>query len=78
MTLDEKKAVIVHFLRHCNRYADGKLDDYRMRLEHASDAEALALQDKLGHWTAYRAFNSHAIEELAGETLDEWLEEPLP
>lgn len=78
MTLNEKKSVILSFLHNCNRYADGKLAEYKARLEQASDQEALGLQDKVGHWTAYRAFNCHAIEELAGDTLDGWLEDPTP
>ena len=73
MTLGEKKDLIVRFLLRCNRYADGKLAGYRAELDDASGRRALELQDKIGHWTAYRAFNEHTIEELAGPRLDDWL-----
>ena len=44
------------------------------QLAHASGREALALQDKIGHWTAYRTFNEHTLGELATRELDEWFE----
>lgn len=67
-----KKAVVADFLTRCNRYADGELDKYRAQLATVSGSEALALQDKIGHWTAYRAFNEHALAELARGELDDW------
>jgi hypothetical protein len=67
-----KKAVVADFLAKCNRYADGQLAKYRVELAAASGSEALALQDKIGHWTAYRAFNEHALAELARGELDDW------
>jgi hypothetical protein len=67
-----KKAVVADFLARCNRYADGQLDKYRAELAAASAAEALAVQDKIGHWTAYRAFNAHALAELTRGELDDW------
>jgi hypothetical protein len=67
-----KKAVVADFLARCNRYADGQLDQYRARLTAAAPSEALAVQDKIGHWTAYRSFNEHALEELARGELDDW------
>jgi hypothetical protein len=69
-----KKAVVADFLTRCNRYADGQLDKYRGQLATASSVEALAVQDKIGHWTAYRAFNEHALGELARGELDDWFE----
>jgi len=75
MTMDEKKAVIVEFLGRCNRYADGKLEEYRGRLAAASGFDALALQDKIGHWTAYRTFNEFTIGELRTDALDDWFGE---
>jgi hypothetical protein len=74
MTLDQKKSLIRQFLERCNRYADDKLADYDERLRSASAADALSLQDKIGHWTADRAFNLYAIEELADGGLDGWFE----
>jgi hypothetical protein len=67
-----KKAVVADFLTRCNRYAEAELDKYRARLAAASPVEALAVQDKIGHWTAYRAFNAHALMELERGELDDW------
>jgi hypothetical protein len=67
-----KKAVVADFLARCNRYADGQLDKYRAELAAASPAEALLVQDKIGHWTAYRSFNEHALQELGRGELDDW------
>jgi hypothetical protein len=67
-----KKAVVADFLARCNRYADGQLEKYRAELAAAPTSEALAVQDKIGHWTAYRSFNDHALLELARGELDDW------
>jgi hypothetical protein len=67
-----KKAVVADFLERCNRYADSELHRYREQLAAAAPGEALAVQDKIGHWTAYRAFNAHALTELARGELDDW------
>jgi hypothetical protein len=72
MEAQAKKAVVADFLTRCNRYADSQLDKYRAELAALSGREALAVQDKIGHWTAYRAFNEHALEELARGELDDW------
>jgi hypothetical protein len=72
METQAKKAVVADFLTRCNRYADGQLDKYRAELATLSGGEALAVQDKIGHWTAYRAFNEHALAELARGELDDW------
>jgi hypothetical protein len=73
MNVIEKKAVIADFLAKCNQYADGQLAKYRTQLADTTGSEALAIQDKIGHWTAYRAFNEHALGELASGQLDGWL-----
>jgi len=67
-----RKAVVADFLARCNRYAEDQLQKYREQLTAASTGEALAVQDKIGHWTAYRAFNEHALAELARGELDDW------
>jgi hypothetical protein len=72
MNSADKKAVVVDFLRRCNRYADGQLARYRTELEGVDGAEALALADKIAHWTAYRAFNEHALAEIDRGELDDW------
>ena len=72
ITLDEKKALVAGFLGKCNGYADRKLAEYQTELAVASGALALELKAKISDWTAYRAFNEHAIQELGGDTLDDW------
>lgn len=78
MTLEEKKMLIVDFLTRCNRYSDDRLTEYRAALDGASGSRALELQDKIGHWTAYRAFNEHTIAELRTAALDEWFADSGP
>lgn len=78
MTVNEKKTLVAEFLSRCNRYADDKLAEYRAALDGASGSRALELQDKIGHWTAYRAFNEHTIAELRSAKLDEWFAESGP
>lgn len=68
----EKKAVVADFIARCNAYADAMLARHRAELEHASGMTALGIQDKIGHWTAYRAFNEHTLSELATQRLDDW------
>jgi hypothetical protein len=72
MDIAAKKIVIADYLARCNRYADGQLAKYQAEIAAASAAEALVLQDKIGHWTAYRAFNEHALQEIAAGELDDW------
>lgn len=72
MTLQEKKALIAEFLGKCNDYAERELERYRGELQGADEWRALELQDKIGHWTAYRAFNEHTLQELATARLDDW------
>jgi hypothetical protein len=75
MKLEEKKRVVADFLMRCNRYAEVKLAEYRTELGSASGRRALDLQDKIGHWTAYRTFNERTLAELESTTLDEWFAE---
>lgn len=72
MTLSEQKSLVARFLAQCNQYADEKLAQYRQQLATADATSALTIQDKIGHWTAYRAFNERAIEELRTDALDAW------
>lgn len=74
MNSADKKATVADFLHRCNRYAEGQLAKYRSELGTADATAALALQDKIGHWTAYRAFNEHALAEIARGELDDWFE----
>jgi hypothetical protein len=72
MNSADKKAAVADFLKRCNRYAEGQLAKYRQDLTTADAAAALAIQDKIGHWTAYRAFNEHALGEIDRGELDDW------
>ena len=70
----EKKRIVADFLQRCNRYATAQIARYRDQLDSDAPGDALAIQDKIGHWTAYRAFNEHALMELDGDELDDWFE----
>ena len=70
MNSADQKAV--DFLRKCNGYAEEQLEKYRRALASASSAEAQAIEDKIGHWTTYRAFNEIALGELERGELDHW------
>jgi hypothetical protein len=72
MNSADKKAVVTDFLQRCNRYAEGQLAKYRQDLGTADADTALTIQDKIGHWTAYRAFNEHALAEIDRGELDDW------
>lgn len=72
MNSADKKAVVADFLTRCNRYAEDQLAQYRRDLAVADAAAALTIQDEIGHWTVYRAFNEHALAEIDRGELDEW------
>lgn len=76
--LATKKRIVSEFLRRCLEYADGMLARYRAELDAASGMEALAVQDKISHWTAYRAFTEYTIAELETAELDPWFERMEP
>ncbi len=70
-TANEKKRIVEDFLERCNAYAADMIAKYG-KAESADAMQELARQDKISHWTAYRAFNEHAIMELGGTELDGW------
>lgn len=70
----EKKRIVAGFLARCNRYADQRIAHYRSQLDAAAPADILAIQDKIGHWTAYRSFNEYTLTELDGDELDNWFD----
>ncbi len=74
-SIAEKKRIVARFVRQCNDYADAEIARYRAALDAADARAARALQDKISHWTAYRAFNEHTLGELAGNELDSWFED---
>jgi len=71
--LEDKKSIIIDFLNKCNLYSDQKLLDYDRRLVKAGDVESTELGQKKHDWASYRDFNAHAIAELKGNELDDWL-----
>lgn len=74
MDIAAKRQLVARFIARCNEYADSKLDGYRAELARAAGFDALAIQDKISHWTAYRAFNEYTLRELGDGELDGWLE----
>jgi hypothetical protein len=75
MDLEQKKTLICQFLSRCNRYADDELARYGAALNTAATDDRPALADKIAQWTAYRAFNEHAIAELKTDRLDDWFDD---
>lgn len=73
VSLQDKKSIIIDFLKKCNLYSDQKLLDYERRMNHASEHEGGELLQKKHDWTSYRDFNRYTIEELSGDELDDWL-----
>lgn len=73
----EKKRIVSAFLQRCVIYADDKLAQYRRQLPSATGMDALAVQDKISHWTAYRAFTEYTINELTTAELDAWFADEL-
>lgn len=78
MDINEQKDVVARFLLRCNAYADDMLAGYARKLaaaEHDGLAdEAGAIRTKRGQWQSYKAFNEHALAELATDRLDDWFE----
>lgn len=72
--VETRKRIVTEFLQRCLEYADEMLARYRVELDGASGMQALAVQDKISHWTAYRAFTEYTIEALQTAELDPWLE----
>lgn len=68
----EKKAIIIDFLRQCNQYSDAMLEKYQQPLAD-EQLQQVAFQ-KTHDWNVYKEFNEFAIGELSGEGLDDWFE----
>jgi len=68
-----KKAIIVDFLNKCNLYSEQKLLDYERRMNQVEALEQVELTQKKHDWQVYQEFNRHAINELNGDELDDWL-----
>ena len=66
MGLEERRSLVVSFLRKCVTYADDSIKRKRRR----GDSE-----EEIGKWETYRDFTEHAVMEVSNGELDEWLEE---
>ncbi|MDX2426182.1 MAG: hypothetical protein QNK15_08015 [Cycloclasticus sp.] len=70
----DKKEIIIDFLKQCNSYSGQMLDKYSTQLIQSDLEGAAVAKQKIHDWTTYREFNDYAIEELKGEQLDDWFE----
>ena len=66
MGLEERRSLVVSFLRKCVTYADDSIRRKRDR----GDSE-----EEIEKWEVYRDFTEHAVMEVSNGELDEWLEE---
>jgi len=72
ISLQEKKLIVIDFLKKCNAYSEDMLIRYESELGETAEADALKTQQKMHDWSSYRDFNDYAIGELKGEKLDGW------
>lgn len=68
----QKKEIIIEFLKQCNGYSEQMLDKYSAQLVQADIPTKATAEQKIHDWTTYHAFNAYAIKELKGEELDDW------
>ena len=66
MGLEERRSLVVSFLRKCVTYANDSINRKRDR----GDSE-----EEIETWEVYRDFTEHAVMEVSNGELDEWLEE---
>ena len=66
MSIEERRNLLVSFLRRCVRYANDYIDRKKERGED---------EEEISKWSAYRDFTDHAIMEVSRGDLDSWLEE---
>ncbi|MBR41041.1 MAG: hypothetical protein CMA89_04050 [Euryarchaeota archaeon] len=66
MSIEERRNLVVSFLRRCVRYANDSIDRKKERGED---------EEEISKWSAYRDFTDHAIMEVSRGDLDSWLEE---
>ncbi|MAB35897.1 MAG: hypothetical protein CL975_01055 [Euryarchaeota archaeon] len=65
MNLEEKRNLVVSFLRRCVSYANDSIERKTERGE----------EEEISKWAAYRDFTEHAVMEVSRGDLDAWLEE---
>ena len=66
MGLEERRSLVVSFLRKCVTYANDSINRKRDRGD---------LEEEIEKWENYRDFPEHAVMEVSNGELDEWLEE---
>ena len=66
MGLEERRSLVVSFLRKCVTYANDSINRKRDR----GDSE-----EEIEKWKNYRDFTEHAVMEVSNGELDQWLEE---
>tara|TARA_B100001094_G_scaffold323292_1_gene373898 strand:- start:1348 stop:1551 length:204 start_codon:yes stop_codon:yes gene_type:complete len=66
MNLEEKRNLVVSFLRRCVSYAN---DSIERKSERGGEEE------EISKWATYREFTEHAAMEVSRGDLDSWLEE---
>ena len=65
MDLEEKRNLVVSFLRRCVSYANDSIERKTERGE----------EEEISKWATYRDFTEHAVMEVSRGDLDAWLEE---
>ena len=66
MSIEERRNLVVSFLRRCVRYANDSIDRKTKRG---------GQEEEISRWSAYRDFTEHAVMEVSRGDLDSWLEE---
>lgn len=71
ISLEDKKLIIIDFLKKCNCYSDQMLVKYQEEMT-VTQLDKKAVEQKINQWKSYREFNIHAIDELKTTELDDW------
>jgi len=66
MSIEERRSLVISFLRRCVRYANESI---------ARKTERGGEEEEVVRWVAYRDFTEHSILEISNGDLDSWLEE---
>tara|TARA_B100001996_G_scaffold367583_1_gene339342 strand:+ start:122 stop:325 length:204 start_codon:yes stop_codon:yes gene_type:complete len=66
MSIEERRNLVISFLRRCVRYANESID---------RKTERGGQEEEISRWSAYRDFTEHAVMEVSRGDLDSWLEE---
>lgn len=74
MDCQEKKQIIIDFLKKCNTYGDKEIVRYQAQLE-GNETDAQLIRKKIENWQIYQQFNEHAMGELQGSELDNWFDD---